>query len=206
MRFLHGQPRYRCVTWENGYRSEALHEIEVATNSSLRHVLVVGGTLAEWTALPEQEWAHRLSMLGALCQRAGVPWLTMRAYEAGERPPAAPPQQRRYRIERCEVIADPHADGRQRFADAMQRLDVDDEVNEASVAAALYEPADSEPDLVVVLGPPTQLPPSLVWELAYAELVFVDVDWADLRADHVAFAINDFANRRRRFGGLDDDG
>jgi undecaprenyl diphosphate synthase len=103
------------------------------------------------------------------------------------------------------VIVDPCGDGRERFAEAMQRLAPTDEVNEASVAAALYEPADCEPDLVVVLGPPTQLPPSLVWELAYAELVFVPVAWADLTASDVAAAIDDFSNRRRRFGGLDHD-
>ena len=117
--------------------------------------------------------------------------------------PAKPNPVRRYRVGECEVIADPSPDGRRRFAEAMGRLDADDEVNEASVAAVLYEPADSEPDLVVVLGEPTQLPPSLVWELAYAELVFIDVAWAELRAEHVAAAIDDFANRRRRFGGLD---
>jgi hypothetical protein len=180
------------------------HDAPVEPNSSLRHVLVVGGTLAEWAELSETDWAQRLSELGALCQRVGVPWLTIRAYEAGDVAPVAPPQQRRYRVEHCEVIADPHADGRQRFADAMDRIDPLDEVNEASVAAALYEPADSEPDLVLVLGPATQLPPSLVWELAYAELVFIDVEWADLSASHVATAITDFANRRRRFGGLDE--
>jgi undecaprenyl diphosphate synthase len=177
-----------------------------APHSSLRHVLVVGGTLAEWADLGEDGWAQRLSVLGSLCERLGVPWLTIRAYEAGSEAPSTPPRVRRYRIEHCEVIADPHADGRRRFAEAMQRLDPDDEVNEASVAAVLYEPADSEPDLVVVLGPPTQLPPSLVWELAYAELVFIDVAWADLTAEHVEAAIHDFSNRRRRFGGLDDDG
>lgn len=183
----------------------AAREPEVVTNSSLRHVLVVGGTLAEWAELSEEAWARRLSVLGELCQRVGVPFLTIRAYESGADEPSSPPHVRRYHVGGCEVIADPHADGRQRFADAMQRLDPTDEVNEASVAAVLYEPADSEPDLVVVLGPPTQLPPSLVWELAYAELVFIEVDWADLRADHVAAAIDDFANRRRRFGGLDED-
>jgi undecaprenyl diphosphate synthase len=78
------------------------------------------------------------------------------------------------------------------------------EINEVSVAAALYEPADSEPDLVLVLGPPTQLPPSLVWELAYAELVFVPVKWHELRAEHLSAAMDDFAGRRRRFGGLDE--
>lgn len=176
-----------------------------AENSSLRHLLVVGGTIAEWADLTDDAWARRLTVLGALCQRLGIPWLTIRAYEAGEQPPSRPLEARRYRIGGCEVIADPHADGRRRFAEAMRRLEPDDEVNEASVAAVLYEPADCEPDLVVVLGPSTQLPPSLVWELAYAELVFIDVAWADLTADHVAAAIDSFANRRRRFGGLDAD-
>ena len=76
-------------------------------------------------------------------------------------------------------------------------------INEATVAAVLYEPADTEPDLVVVLGPPVRLPPSLVWELAYAELVFVDAGWFDLDGSHLAMAIAEFGLRRRRFGGLD---
>jgi hypothetical protein len=176
----------------------------VEANSSLRHVLVVGGTFAEWAALDERSWDDRVSTLGTLCSRRGVPWLTIRAYEPGDdRAPEL--HDRRQTVEGCHVIVDPCGDGRQRFAEALQRLDPTDEVNEASVAAVLYEPADSEPDLVVVLGPPTQLPPSLVWELAYAELVFVPVEWSDLTAEHLAQALVDFANRRRRFGGLDDD-
>ena len=63
----------------------------------------------------------------------------------------------------------------------------------------------SEPDLLVVLGPPTQLPPSLVWELAYAELVFIPVAWSEFGAGDLAAAVVDFAGRRRRFGGLDDE-
>lgn len=175
-------------------------------NSSLRHVLVVGGTFAEWAALDDQRWRARADGLGRLCAELGVPWLTIRAYEPGDDEPDTPLAPWRRSVAGCEVIVDPCGDGRQRFADAMRRLDPNDEVNEASVAAVLYEPADSEPDLVVVLGPPTQLPPSLVWELAYAELVFVEVGWTALAADHLAGAIADFSNRRRRFGGLDDDG
>ena len=48
-------------------------------------------------------------------------------------------------------------------------------VDEKAVAGALYEPADVEPDLVLILGPADRLPPSLVWELAYGELVFLPV-------------------------------
>lgn len=174
------------------------------SHSSLRHVLVVGGTLHDWSALSQEAWDQRVDVLGGLCARIGVPWLTLRAYELGDDHGEGGLHSWRRRVGGCEVIVDPSGDGRQRFADAMQRLDPADEVNEATVAAALYEPADGEPDLVVVLGPPTQLPPSLVWELAYAELVFIPVDWSDLDAEDLSGAINDFSNRRRRFGGLDE--
>lgn len=177
-----------------------------AANSSLRHVLVVGGTLCDWADLSDERWAQRVDELGSYCARIGVPWLTLRAYEPGDAAERADALSTwRHAVDGCDVVVDPCGDGRQRFADAMQRLDAADEVNEASVAAVLYEPADSEPDLVVVLGPATQLPPSLVWELAYAELVFLPVAWPDLGAGDLAHAVADFSNRRRRFGGLDDD-
>ena len=44
-----------------------------------------------------------------------------------------------------------------------------------------------------------------MWELAYAELVFISVRWADFGAEHLSAAISDFGGRRRRFGGLDPD-
>jgi undecaprenyl diphosphate synthase len=177
-------------------------ETRRSTNSSLRHILVVGGTFREWADLPDEAWDDRVGRLGALCADLGVPWLTIRAYEQGDDPGPVQLTTWRRAVAGCDVIVDPCGDGRQRFAEAMQRLDPADEVNEASVAAALYEPADSEPDLVVVLGPPTQLPPSLVWELAYAELVFVPVTWGALCADDLDVAVADFSSRRRRFGGL----
>ena len=50
---------------------------------------------------------------------------------------------------------------------------------------------------------PTQLPPSLVWELAYSELVFLNVPWSQFDAEHVEMAVDDFERRERRFGGVD---
>ena len=173
-------------------------------NSSLRHVMVVGGDLAEWAALSEGRWDERVDGLGQVCASLGVPWLTIRAYERGSSAPEPPLEPWRRAVGCCEVIVDPCGDGRQRFAEAMGRLAPGDEVNEATVSAVLYDPADSEPDLVMILGPSTQLPPSLVWELAYAELVFVATSWDDLAVEHLTAAIGDFSHRRRRFGGLDD--
>jgi len=48
-----------------------------------------------------------------------------------------------------------------------------------------------------------RLPPSLVWELAYGELVFDPTPLAEFGAEHVRTAIEEFHGRRRRFGGLE---
>jgi undecaprenyl pyrophosphate synthase len=215
------RPRYRPMTWETGLVSRPItstpsktserhapersqrESAEASANSSVRHILLVAGGAQEWAQLTADEWEARVANLGQFCSTIGVRWLTLRAYE-GDEPVRG--EQRRWRrsFGSCDVVIDPCGDGRARFASAMQSLDPADEVNEATVSAALYEPADSEPDLVVIVGPSTQLPPSLVWELAYAELVFSDVDWNALNADDLGSAVTDFSNRRRRFGGLDE--
>jgi Putative undecaprenyl diphosphate synthase len=174
-------------------------------NLSLRHVLVVGGNRREWVDLTREQWDQRVAVLGGFCAQVGVPWLTIRLYEDGEDDPGVELMPWRHGVGDSVVLVDPCGCGRERFADAMRRLDPADEVNEATVAAVLYEPADCEPDLVVVLGPATQLPPSLVWELAYAELVFLPTAWRDLGVADLVDAIADFGGRRRRFGGLDDE-
>ena len=172
---------------------------------ALRHVMVVGGTVADWSAMHLDDWEKRIDELGSYCASIGVPWLTVRVYQedAGGHP--APATAGRHDVGGCCVIVEPHGDGRRWFAEAMNTLDPTAELTEPSVNVALYGPADCEPDLLVVLGPATQLPASLVWELAYAELVFAPVAWSDFGAGDLAVAVVDFAGRRRRFGGLDDE-
>lgn len=173
------------------------------TRQLLRHIMVVGGTLRDWDDLGDERWDDRVDRLGAVADRAGASFLTLRAFEPGAEPVDLDWWQRR--VGSCQVIVDPCGDGRERFAEAMQRLDPNEPVNEATVAEALYAPADGEPDLIVVLGESTRLPPSLVWELAYSELVFHPMRWDELSPDDLVEAIADFAHRQRRFGGLDDD-
>ncbi|GBL21686.1 hypothetical protein EMGBS4_17460 [Acidimicrobiaceae bacterium] len=43
------------------------------------------------------------------------------------------------------------------------------------LAATIIAPASGEPDLTLILGSPTKLPKFSVWELAYSEIVFLDV-------------------------------
>ena len=172
------------------------------TRQFLRHVMVVGGTLGDWDDLGVKRWDERVSELGVVAANAGATFLTLRAFEPGVRPSDSTGWQRE--VDGCHVIIDPCGDGRARFAQAMADLEADDPVNEATVSEMLYAPADCEPDLIVVLGEPTRLPPSLVWELAYGELVFRPMEWNELTNDHLVEAIADYARRERRFGGLDE--
>jgi undecaprenyl diphosphate synthase len=76
-------------------------------------------------------------------------------------------------------------------------------VTEEALSGAMHIPALFDPDLVVVHGPSQKIPPSLMWELGYSELVFVNTPWRKLKSADVQRAISDFTTRERRFGGID---
>ena len=57
-------------------------------------------------------------------------------------------------------------------------------------------------DLLIRTGGEQRLSDFLLWECAYAELVFIPVMWPDFGARELAAALSDFHRRERRFGGL----
>jgi undecaprenyl diphosphate synthase len=42
----------------------------------------------------------------------------------------------------------------------------------------------------------------LIWQIAYSELLFLNVLWPDFRPRHLYKAIYDYQQRERRFGGI----
>ncbi|MGH3071255.1 MAG: polyprenyl diphosphate synthase [Gaiellaceae bacterium] len=76
-----------------------------------------------------------------------------------------------------------------------------DEVDEHALAAQLYAPGLPDPDLLIRTSGELRLSNFLLWQLAYAELVFVETLWPDFGADDLRHALADYATRRRRFGG-----
>jgi undecaprenyl diphosphate synthase len=42
----------------------------------------------------------------------------------------------------------------------------------------------------------------LLWQAAYAELIFMDVKWPDFGRDQLQQAVSIFQSRNRRFGGI----
>lgn len=59
-------------------------------------------------------------------------------------------------------------------------------------------------DLVIRTAGEQRLSNFMLWQSAYAELYFMDVLWPDFTEAHMAEALNDYARRRRTFGGLKD--
>jgi len=59
-----------------------------------------------------------------------------------------------------------------------------------------------ELDLLIRTGGERRLSDFLLWEAAYAELVFLERLWPDFAEADLAAAMREFAGRDRRFGGL----
>ena len=174
----------------------------------VRHVLVVGGTVGEWAELNDAQWADRLADLGKVADHVGASWLTIRPFggRAGDAAATAgsAPMVRRLDAGSCEVLASSVIDGRERLVQALATIAAAGEsFTDERVARLLNDPAEADPDLVLVLGAPNSLPSSLVWELAYCELVYIDIPWSELQPQHLTDAITSFTHRHRRFGGLD---
>jgi hypothetical protein len=169
----------------------------------LRHIVIVGGSLPEWNALGEAAWRERITEFGKVAEHAGATWLTIRPLDRVVPPHGGTPASIR-RVGKCTVVVDPQTDGRQRLVGAVNALLRDGlTVTDANLAVVVNSPAPCDPDLAVIIGPDIGLPSTLVWELAYCELVYVAEPWASLRSGDLEAAVTEFTGRHRRFGGLD---
>ena len=59
-----------------------------------------------------------------------------------------------------------------------------------------------EVDLLIRTGGECRISNFLIWQIAYAELVFMDVLWPDFRPYHLYKAVYEYQQRERRFGGV----
>ncbi|MDJ0644147.1 MAG: polyprenyl diphosphate synthase [Erythrobacter sp.] len=56
-------------------------------------------------------------------------------------------------------------------------------------------------DLLIRTSGEIRLSNFLLWQAAYAEMLFVDTLWPDFKPEHLQEALDDFARRERRYGG-----
>lgn len=76
------------------------------------------------------------------------------------------------------------------------------QIDEDAMVGALESGALPPVDLLIRTSGEQRLSNFLLWQAAYAELLFVDTLWPDFGPDELAAAVAAFGNRQRRFGGL----
>ncbi|MBA3622669.1 MAG: di-trans,poly-cis-decaprenylcistransferase [Euzebyales bacterium] len=98
--------------------------------------------------------------------------------------------------------------GRAELVDAARRVATDvaegrlrpDKVSEKSIQARLYEPEAPDVDLLVRTSGEQRLSNFMLFQAAYAELVFTNVLWPEFRRGELFAAVAEFQRRQRRFG------
>ena len=82
-----------------------------------------------------------------------------------------------------------------------EELAVED-IDEAMVSEHLYTAGMSDPDLMIRTAGEMRISNYLLWQLSYAELWVTQKHWPEFEIEDLHTAIQDYAKRKRRFGGL----
>jgi undecaprenyl diphosphate synthase len=88
--------------------------------------------------------------------------------------------------------------GRAEIVDAARTFSGD---SEEEFRRHLYAPDMHDPDLLIRTSGELRISNYLLWQLAYAEFVFRDELWPDFTREAFEASLNEYAARRRRFGG-----
>jgi undecaprenyl diphosphate synthase len=73
-------------------------------------------------------------------------------------------------------------------------------IDEAAVQQHLYTADAPDVDLLIRTSGEQRISNYMLWQAAYAELIFTDVYWPDFDRTHLSAAIAEFQRRNRRFG------
>ena len=167
------------------------------------HLVLCIGSVDDWSKRSDSDWEDWAERLGAVAAEEGVTTVSVFPVSGiGTVPPRVPPRQWAVHGVTLRALCEP--DGRHRLAEVVNAWPPGQVLSEETLGRALAGPG-GDPDVVVVVGAPGRLPPALVWELAYAELVDLDRSWQEFSAEDLRTAMSDFRTRHRRFGGLGDE-
>jgi undecaprenyl diphosphate synthase len=89
------------------------------------------------------------------------------------------------------------------LAEAVKRGEISaDAITEDSFANSLMTAGIPDPDLVIRTSGEQRISNFLLWQSAYAELIFTDTLWPDFGKSHLEAAIEEYAKRERRYGAV----
>ena len=76
------------------------------------------------------------------------------------------------------------------------------EITEELIHQYLYTNSIPDPELLIRTGGEYRISNFLLWQIAYSELYFTEIQWPDFRRENLVLAIIEYQNRERRFGML----
>ena len=187
--------------------------VEAAIDLGIESLAVYAFSTENW-ARPDDEVESILELLGETIDRE-LPDLARQGVRTrffGRRdrvPDALREKMRRLEVETTDRdrlslwIAFDYG-GRAELVEAARRLVADgvaaEDVTEEALAARLSAPELPDPDLLIRTSGEERISNFLLWQLAYSELVFTDTLWPDFGKDDLRAALDEFAQRGRRFG------
>jgi len=77
-----------------------------------------------------------------------------------------------------------------------------DDIDEKLISSHLYTHDQPDPDLLIRTSGEERISNFLLWQLSYAELYFTDKYWPDFNEEQFLKALNTYAQRERRWGGV----
>jgi undecaprenyl diphosphate synthase len=93
--------------------------------------------------------------------------------------------------------------GKDEIVRAIKKISKIDELTEQSFSQLLDFPELPDTDLIIRTGGEKRISNILLWQSAYAELIFSDTLWPDYTEDEFLSHIAEFQQRNRRFGSAD---
>lgn len=95
--------------------------------------------------------------------------------------------------------------GRREIIDAVKKIAAEksfDKITEDNFNEYLYTKGMPDPDLIIRPSGELRLSNFLIWQSAYSELWFSDINWPDFKKGDLHKAISDYQKRDRRYGGI----
>ena len=80
------------------------------------------------------------------------------------------------------------------------KIDINN-INENVISDHLYTIGIPDPDLIIRTSNELRLSGFLMWQSAYSELYFIDMNWPDFKEEQLDKAILEYQRRNKRFGG-----
>jgi len=77
-----------------------------------------------------------------------------------------------------------------------------EEIDEHIISSNLYTKGQPDPDLLIRTSGEERISNFLLWQLSYAELYFTEKCWPEFNEEQLMKALNSYAQRERRWGGV----